>query len=238
MRLSNAVLVTAVLASSWAASGAQPTATTLPQPATVVLMAPTEILKPALDDVRTSLDGVKLDKWKKGTIRDEAGSNINTIQHDLQNTLPPLLATADAEPGKLSKVLPVTRNVDAVYDVLVHVVEASRVVAPGDQVGLLQQSLGKLERARVRLDEQVQHTAEAQEKQVTELRSTIQTQTAQLRAAATPPPAPACPAPAPAKKKKKPATTTAKKPETTTAPKPEANSTTTASPVTPATKPQ
>jgi len=232
MRLSNAALVV-VLASSLPVCGAHAHAAPQPQPAAGAPAAPSEILKPALDDVRITLGAVKLDRWKKGSIRDEAGSNINTIQHDLQNTLPPLLATADAEPGTMSKVLPVTRNVDAVYDVLVHVVEASRVVAPGDQVGLLQQSLDKLEKARVRLDEQLQNTAEAQEKQVSELRSTVQTQAAQLHAAASPPPAPVCPAPAPAKKKKKPAAATA--------PKPAANPTTTApsvAPSTPATKPQ
>jgi len=233
MRLSNAVFVMSVLTPSLPACGVQ---APQPQPATGSPVAPSEILKPALDDVRITLAAVKLEKWKRGSIRDEAGSNINTIQRDLQETLPPLLATADVAPESLSKVLPVTRNVDAVYDVLVHVVEASRVVAPGDQVSLLQQSLGKLEKARVRLDDQLQHVAEAQEKQVIDLRSTVQTQAAQLHATATPPPAPVCPAPAaPAKKKKKPAAATA--------PKPAANSTTTTvpatpAPATPATKPQ
>ncbi len=233
MQLFNAVIVTTVFATSMFAVGAQAPASAPAQLNASSPAAPSEILKPGLDDLRVTLGALKLEKWKKGTIRDEADANINTIQRDLQETLPPLLATADAAPGTISKVLPVTRNVDAVYDVLVHVVEGARVVAPGDQVGLLQHSLGKLEKARVALDEQLEQTAAAQEKQMADLRNTVQTQTAQLHAAATPPPVPVCPAPAPAKKKKKPAATTAAKPA--------ANSTTTTSPTaptTPAAKPQ
>jgi hypothetical protein len=225
MQFFDTAFVTAVLASSMLAGGAHMHASAPAQPAAGPSATPSEILKPGLDHVRLTLDALKLDKWKKGSIRDEAGANINTIQRDLQVTLPPLLATADAAPGTISKVLPVTRNIDAVYDVLVHVVEAARVVAPGDQVGLLQQSMSKLEKSRVALDEQLEQIAAAQEKQMTDLHNTVQTQAAQLHAAATPPPAPVCPAPAPAKKKKKPAATTA--------PKPATNSTTTAPTTTP-----
>jgi hypothetical protein len=233
MQLFTAVIVTTVFATSMLAVGAQTPASASAQPAASSPAAPSEILKPGLDDLRVTLGALKLEKWKKGTIRDEADANLNTIQRDLQDTLPPLLTTADAAPGTISKVLPVTRNVDAVYDVLVHVVEGARVVAPGDQVALLRQSLGKLEKSRVALDEQLEQTAAAQEKHMADLHNTVQTQAAQLHAAATPPPAPTCPAPAPAKKKKKPAAATTAKPAT--------NPTTTMTPATPtapAPKPQ
>ena len=161
-------------------------------------------------EVRITAGNVKIDKWKRGSVRDEAGTNIDAIQRDLQGTLPALLKDADAAPGTLTKVLPLSRNVDALYDVMVHVVEASRVVGTGDSVGQLQQALSDLEKARVVLDNQIQQTADMQEKQVVELRNTVQRQDASLRAAATPPPAPKCPAPVPAKRKRaaKPAAST------------------------------
>ena len=158
--------------------------------------APSDILQRSLDEVRITVGNVKLDKWKRGSVRDEAGTNIDAIQRDLQNTLPGLLKDADSAPGTLTKVLPLSRNVDALYDVMVHVVEASRVVGTSDNVGQLQQALNDLEKARVVLDNQIQQTADMQEKQVNELRTTVQKQDASLRAAATPPPAPKCPAPA------------------------------------------
>ena len=230
MQRIHAVVFTATFASALLACEAQPPEGAPPQPPPAAPIAPSEILKPAMENLQQAINGLRIDKWKRGSIRDEADSNITTIQRDLKETLPPLLATADASPQTLSKVLPVTRNTDALYDVLVHVVEGARVVAPGDQVGQLQQSLDRFEKARVTLDEQVQQTALAQEKQVSDLRSTVQTQAAKLQAAATPPPAPACPAPAPPKKKKKPAATTAPNPGTA-APA-------TAAPTTPGAKPQ
>ena len=170
--------------------------------------APSDILRRSLDEVQQTVSNLKLDKWKRGNVRDEAGTNVEAIQRDLQSTLPPLLKDADAAPASLSKVLPASRNVDALYDVLLHVVEAARVVAPGDQVGQLQTTLSDLEKARVRLGNQLQQTAAMQEKQIVDLRTTVQTQAASLKAAATPPPAPKCPAPpASAKKKKSPAAT-------------------------------
>lgn len=164
--------------------------------------APSDILQRSLDEVRITVGNVKLDKWKKGNVRDEAGTNIDAIQRDLQGTLPALLKDADSAPGTLTKVLPLSRNVDALYDVMVHIVEASRVVGTGDSVGQLQQALNDLEKARVVLDNQIQQTADIQEKQVVDLRTTVQKQDASLRTAATPPPAPKCPVPAAPKKKR------------------------------------
>jgi hypothetical protein len=176
--------------------------------------APSEIMQRSLDEVRITVGQVRLDKWKRGSVRDEAGTNIEAIQRDLQGTLPALLKEADAAPTTLSKVLPLSRNIDALYDVMVHLVEQARVSAPGDQAGQLQTAIADLEKARVILDTQIQQTADAQERRVVELRDTVQRQEDSLKAAAaTPAPAPKCPAPpAPAKKKH------ATKPSTTTKP--------------------
>ncbi|MGC1450589.1 MAG: hypothetical protein WA830_11170 [Candidatus Sulfotelmatobacter sp.] len=200
-------------AGSTPAAPAATTATSIFTPS-----APSAILQRALDEVEQTVGAVKLDKWKRGTVREEADKNIGAIQRDLQGTLPSLLKAADAAPGTLSKVLPLARNIDALYDVMVHVVEASRVSAPGDQVGQLQQAMADLEKARVALGEQMQQTATMQEKQLVDLHATVQTQAASLRAASTPQPAPKCPAPPPAPAKKKHTTTpsTASKPASAT----------------------
>jgi hypothetical protein len=127
-----------------------------------------------------------MDKWKKGNVREEASQNIQQILSDLQDNLPPLLHDADASQGALSKLLPVSRNVSALYDVLLRVVEASRVAGPDDQVDQLQKALLSLGDARLALGTRMQGSAEVMEKQVTDLKTAIQQQPMQRIVVPTP----------------------------------------------------
>lgn len=172
---------------------------------------PSILLQPGLDGIQRALGTLNQEKWKKGTVRDEAETNIQAIQRDLTSTLPPLLKAADTGPGAMSKMLPVSRNIDALYDVLLRVVDGARISAPGDQVGQLQAALTGLEKARLALNDHLQEMAATGEKQVSDLQVALKRQ-----------PVPVCPvvaapaAPVPAtpavkkkavKKKPKPATT-------------------------------
>ncbi len=204
----------AVPSPSSAKSAAAPASAPATQPPTA-----SGLLQPALDSVQGIVAAVKLERWKKGSVRDEAGNNISAILKDLQTTLPPLLKTADTVPGALTGLLPLSRNINALYNVLLRVEEAARVAAPGDQADELQQALVKLGDARRTIDDRIEEAALAQEKQVADLRSTVKAQ-ADFKCPAVPAPAaPSCPAPA---KKKKPASSSTKstttKPSTTTPP--------------------
>lgn len=235
MRTPHAVFITTVLTFPLAtfafqapASGpstppAAPTSSAPPAAPAPAPPVPSALLKPALANVEQAVAAIKLDKWKRGSVRDAAGTNIKAIQRDLEEKLPSLVTTADATPGSLSRVLPLSRNIDALYDVLVHVIEQARVSAPGDEIPGLEQAMDSLEKARVTLGNGIQDTAAAQEKQLIDLRTTVQTQAASLRAAAVPAAKPVCPAPpAPVRKKKSTASSTSTpkttKPTTTTPP--------------------
>jgi len=172
------------------------------------------LLQPSIDSVHQALTGLRIDRWKKGTVRDEASTNIDSIQGDLRVNLPPLLQGADTTPGTVSKLLPLSRHVDALYDVLLRVVEASRVAAPDDQAAQLQQALVGLGAARLTLDDHIKGSAEAMEKQVADLRALIQQQAAQRQVAPVAVALPCVP-PAPTKTIKK-ARKPAPKPSTTT----------------------
>jgi hypothetical protein len=145
---------------------------------------------------------VKLERWKKGSVREEAGEHINAILKDLQTSLPPLLKTADAAPDAVTGLLPVSRNINALYNVLLRVEEAARVAAPGDQADELQKALVSLGDARRAVDDRIENAALAQEKQVADLRSAVKAQ-ADVKCPAVPAPAaPSCPAPAAQTKRK------------------------------------
>jgi len=176
------------------------------------------LLQPALDTVHKTLESLRLDKWKKGTVRDEAGTNIDSIRTDLRSNLPPLIQSADAAPGTVSKLLPLSRHLNALYDVLLRVSEASRVAAPDDQAALLQQALLSLSNARLALDDRIRGSAGALEQQVVDLRANLQQQAAQRAAMPAPVALPCIPPPAkkPAAKTHKPAASSTAKPTTTT----------------------
>jgi hypothetical protein len=161
--------------------------------------APSAILQPALDNLQQTLDVLRLDKWKtSGAIREETESNIASIHHDLENSLPSLLAAADASPTSVVQILPLQSNIGALYDVLLRVVAVGKLAAPGQQSAALEQAMTSLEGGRRDLAERLRSNALTQEKQVTDLK-------ASLRVASTPPvpiPAPCPPPPAAAKKRK------------------------------------
>ena len=167
---------------------------------------PSSIVQPALGAVESTLTSLKIDKWKKGSIREEAGDNANAILRDIKTNVPPLLADADAAPGALSKSLPLIKHLDALYDVLLRIEEGSRVSGPSDQVDQLESVLKQFGTARIQLYDAMTERAAGQEKQITDLQSTIKTQKAALEQRPAPAPAPVpCTPPKPPAKKKRPA---------------------------------
>jgi hypothetical protein len=245
MRVLHAIVIVTVLCSPWLICAQSPANTTPPTQTAPVQSAPAPppaqappvqgapappptpsgLLQPAIDTVDQTLDSINQEKWKRGNVREEAGENIGKILKDLKETLPPLLNDADAAPGSIAKSLPVARNVGAVYDVLLRVVEASRISAPPEQISALQDALVSLSNARLALDARMQEEATAVEKQVSDLQVTVQKQ-ASFKCPAPPAPvAKPCVPPTPHRKvRKKPATpaTPDKKtppPTTTTPPK-------------------
>ncbi|MCU1323145.1 MAG: hypothetical protein JWM43_2794 [Acidobacteriaceae bacterium] len=171
---------------------------------------PSALLQPGIEAVRGAMGGIRLDKWKASeAVRDEADANRNSIQKDLDATLPGLLASADAAPNSVVAVMPVYRNVEALYDVLLRIAAAAHIAAPTQQSGALDAAMLSLDSGRRGLAERIQISAAATEKQVGDLQASLKA------AKDVPAPVPvACPAPAPVKKKK-PVVKTAAKPAPT-----------------------
>jgi hypothetical protein len=187
-----------------------PAAPSAPPAAPVV---PSTLLHPALTLVESTLNSLKTDKWKRGSVREEAGQNVQTMLDDMKSNLPPLIKDADAAPGVVSKSIPLIKHLDALYDVMLRIEEAARVAAPNDQIDQLEAALKKFGSARNDLYDSLQQSAAGQEKHVSDLQATIKAQEEAAREAkAAPPPAPVpCTPPKPAAKKKR--TTPAKNPQ-------------------------
>lgn len=209
MRISVAAIIVEIFCLPSVLCMAQPSIAVAPSPAPPNSSpSPSGILRPSLETVQQTVTALKLEKWARGTVRDEAGQNLKKIMQDLQSNLPPLLAVADSTPEKISNELPVSRNIDALYDVLLRVFEAARVSAPPEQITQLDAALNSLNNARLALDDRIGESAASMENQVSELQNTLQAQYALKCPAPSPAPAiPFCLAPKPVVRKpaKKPA---------------------------------
>ena len=147
-------------------------------PAQPALPPPSSLLEPSLTKVTDTLSGLNFEKWHRGTIREEASSNVTSIKHDLQENMPAMLKSADAAPQSISVAIPLAAHMNALYDVLLRVVEASRVSGPADQVSALEQALTDMGKARRAFEDRMQQTATVQEKEISALRSSISAQAA------------------------------------------------------------
>ena len=178
---------------------------------------PSATMGPSIDVLKQALGTVNLEKWKaSNAIKSEADGNLRSVQRDIESTLPPLLTAADAAPDSVTKTLPVFRNVDALYDVMLRLDAAGRLAAPKDQIGALDQALASLSDVRRTLGDQVQANAEAQDARINHLQASLKA----VPPPAPPPPAPVACTPAPTKKKRatKPAAKPAPSASTATAP--------------------
>jgi hypothetical protein len=131
--------------------------------------------------LRRALDSINVPKWKApGDVRQTTGSDVDSMQRDVSDTLPNLINTALADPAKVSPAFSVYRNVDALYDVLLRVSETAQLAGSND-ARLLEEQRSNLEDARTQLGAALLQSAQAQDAEVIHLRTA---------AVAAPPPAP------------------------------------------------
>lgn len=179
---------------------------------------PSAMLQPVLSDVQTSTSGLNISRWKApSSVRDAAQQNVDSIQRDLGNTLPGLIAQADAAPGSVPASFAVYRNIDALYDVLLRVSESADLAAPENEADSVDSSLQKLEAVRAQLGDSILRNSQHNEAQVVTLEAAVRSAKAAAAAAAQPKPPIVVddgPADTPAKRarKKAPSKTPPKKP--------------------------
>ena len=121
------------------------------------------VLQPTLGELRSTIAGLRIAKWKApGPVKDEALGNAGSIDRDLQNTLPGLLAQAD--PGhSVANNFAVYRNLDALYEVLLRVSGTAELAAPDEEAANVAHSLLTLDAARRSLAESILAASREQE---------------------------------------------------------------------------
>ena len=163
-------------------------------PAPAAAPAPTAFamtnLRPALANVQTAITNLNVAHWKApNDIRATTQQDVNSMQRDLNTTLPPLLAQADAAssgngPAALAPAFAVFRNLDALYDVMLRVTETAGLAGSASDASSLEDARAGLEDGRGKLGAWLLQAIGAQDAQVVRLQAPA------ASAAPAPPPPP------------------------------------------------
>jgi hypothetical protein len=205
-------LATLALCTTPTASVAQSVAATTPAP---VAPSASSQVGPALAGVKQAMQQLSVDKWKAPkAVKDATLANLTSIRKDVDQTMPGLLSAADAAPYSVAAMIPVSRNMSALYDVVLRVAVVADAAASPNEADAIEAAMNHLDDARRGFADHLQTAADAQERHVTDMQKKLSAPAPVVA----PPPAPVCPPPppAPATKKKKPAP----KPATTPPPPP------------------
>lgn len=175
-----------------AAQGASAPAVSTASQAAPPSDAARESLRDAMTKISTAIAGLDIQRWKEpADVRQTTQSDVDSIERDLNGTLPNLLAQASpasAGPGQVSTSalapdFAVFRNVDALYDVLLRVTQTA-VLAHSPDADSLEDARAALESARFKLGASLLQSIGEQDAQLARYRSAPP---APVRPAAAPP---------------------------------------------------
>jgi hypothetical protein len=173
-------------------------------------------LQQTAQSMLADLSKIRIEKWKTdSTNKQQALANVNSIQRNLQEALPDMIAQLNNAPEDLAASFKLYRNLDALYDVFGSLVESAGAFGNKEEFQSLSNDMNGIESARRAFGERMQKLAASKEEELTRLRGQVKT----LSAAPPPPPKKIVvddtePPKKPVKKK------TTKPPATTTTPTP------------------
>ena len=178
-------------------------------------------LDSAAKSTQADLVKLRIEHWKADNAsKKQSLSNVDSIQRNLQGALPEIMSQLRAAPEDVPATFKLYRNLDALYDVLGSVVEATGAFGSKDDLQTLSNDLNSFEATRKQLAERITTLASAKESEIVRLRTDLKTAQAAIPAA---PPKKIViddtePAKKPAPARKKPATTKPATPSSTAKP--------------------
>jgi cytochrome c556 len=204
----------AALASAQTTSGAQPPVAYASVSELNGILAQ---LQQTVLSIQSDLEKTRIERWKTdGATKKQTVADVESIQRNLQSTLPETIAQLNNSPEDLGTSFKLYRNLDALYSVFGSVAELAGAFGSKDEFQSLDNDLNGLKNARRSFGDRLQKLAANKEDELTRLRAQVKTLTA------APPPPP--------KKIVVDDTEPPKKPVKKKAPKPQPPATTTAPP--------
>lgn len=142
-------------------------------------------LQQTTQSMLTDLGKMRIEKWKTdSTNKQQALANVTSIQRNLQDALPDMIAQLNNAPEDLAASFRLYRNLDALYDVFGSLVESAGAFGNKEEFQSLSNDMNGIESARRAFGERMQKLAASKEEELTRLRAQVKT----LSAAPPPPP--------------------------------------------------
>ena len=136
-------------------------------------------LEDASKTAQGDLSKLRIEKWKTDSSnKRQSQSNVDSVQRNLQNALPTIIAELRAAPESLPATFKLYRNLDALYDVFSSVVEVTGAFGGKDEFQSLDNDLSTIEKSRRMLADRMENLAGAKEAELTRLRAAIRAQAA------------------------------------------------------------
>jgi hypothetical protein len=143
-------------------------------------------LEQASQAAQVDLAKMRIERWKAdGGSKRQAQQNVESIERNLQEALPGMIAELRSAPESLPSSFKLYRNLDALYDVFGAVVESAGAWGSKDEFQSLENDLGAFEKSRHGFADRMESLASAKEMELARLRSEVRS--AQAAASAAPP---------------------------------------------------
>ncbi|MGA2744659.1 MAG: hypothetical protein ABSE44_08200 [Candidatus Sulfotelmatobacter sp.] len=133
---------------------------------------------------QADLGKLRIERWKTdGATKKQSLANVDSIQRNLQEALPAIIAELRAAPEDLPATFKLYRNLDALYDVLGTVVEGTGAFGSKDDLQAVANDLNGFETTRKQLAQRMENLSSAKEAEIVRLRTDLKTAQAAIPAA-------------------------------------------------------
>ncbi len=133
---------------------------------------------------QADLAKLRVERWKTdGSTKRQSQSDVESVQRNLQNALPEMIAQLQNAPEDMPATFKLYRNLDALYDVMSGVVESVGAFGPKDDFQSLSNDLSNFEGTRKQLADRMNTLAAAKEQEIVRLRADLKTAQAAIPAA-------------------------------------------------------
>jgi hypothetical protein len=141
-------------------------------------------LEQASQATQLDLAKLRIEKWKTdGANKRQSDADAQSIQRNLKSAMPEMVSQLRNSPESLPGTFKLYRNLDALYDVFVSVVESAGAFGSKDEFQSLQNDLNAMEKSRHAVADRMEALSTGKENELGQLRAQLRNMQAAISSA-------------------------------------------------------